>query len=102
MMLLLERLISTTTGRLRISARRPSMSCSNASATDAPRMGDLDRLADMEGEVRGRNIAEPELARVQRDRDVARQECDDLHVSCVVAPRDQVVLGLHQVERDHL
>jgi hypothetical protein len=31
---------------------------------DAARVGDLDGLTDMEGEVRRRNVAEPELARV--------------------------------------
>ena len=70
--------------------------------TDAARVGDLDRLTDMEGEVRRRNIAEPELARVQRDRHVLGEEGDDLHVAGVVAPRHQVVLGLDEVERDHL
>ena len=61
------------------------LECERDAVADAARMGDLDRLADMEGEVGWRNVAEPELARVQRDRHVARQESDDLHVASVVA-----------------
>ncbi len=59
---------------------------------DAARIGDLDGLADVKGEVRRRNETEPELARVQRDRHVVGEEGDDLHVAGVVATRHQVVL----------
>ena len=81
------------------------MSCSKASVdavADAARAGDLDGLADVEGEVGRRNEAEPELARMQRDRHVLGEEVDDLHVAGIVPARDQVVLGLDEIERDHL
>ena len=42
--------------------------CERDAMADAARMRDLDRLADMKGQVGWRNVAEPELARVQRDR----------------------------------
>ena len=65
-------------------------------------MGDLDGLADMKGQIGRRNVAEPELARVQGDRHIAGEKSDDFHVASVVAARDQVVLGLNQIECDHL
>jgi hypothetical protein len=76
--------------------------CERDAVADAARMGDLDGLADMKGQVGRRNVAEPEFARVQCDRHIAREESDDFHVASVIAARDQVVLGLNQIECDHL
>ena len=61
---------------------------------------DLHGLPDVEGKVGRRHETEPDLAGVQRDMHVARQKLHDLHVLGIVAPRDLVVLGLHEVERD--
>src|SRR5262249_59022374 len=67
---------------------------------DAAGAGDFDGLANMKAEVGGRNEAEPELARVQRDRHVLGEKADDLHLADVVAARHQVVFGPHEIERD--
>ena len=66
---------------------------------DPLRSADLDGLPDVEGEVGRRHQAEPQFAGMQRDRNIARQELHDLHLLGVIAPRDLIVLGLHEVER---
>ena len=40
------------------------LECERDPVADAPRMGDLDRLADMEGEVRGRSATTCGSARI--------------------------------------
>ena len=55
---------------------------------------------DVKGEVGGRNEAEPEFARVQRDRHVAGEKADDLHLAGIVAARHQVVFGPGEIEPD--
>src|SRR5712691_11700851 len=61
--------------------------------TDAARPGDLDGFADVKGKIGWRNEAEPQLARVQRDRHVVGEKADDLHMAGVVAPRHETIFG---------
>jgi hypothetical protein len=68
---------------------------------DAAGAGDLDGFADVKGKVGRRNEAEPQLARVQRDRHVVGEKADDLHVAGVVAARHQTIFGPDEIERDH-
>ena len=77
------RLISTATGRaahLGEQAVHVALEGERGAVADAARAGDLDGLADVEGEVLGRHQAEPELARMQRDRHVLGEEADHPHV----------------------
>src|SRR5262245_31438029 len=100
---LLVRLTSTTTGRARICASRPAASRSKAILTPWPmRRAPAISIAwpDVKGEVGGRNEAEPEFARVQRDRHVAGEKADDLHLAGIVAARHQVVFGPDEIEPD--
>ena len=53
---------------VREQARRVAFEGEAYAMADAPRAANLDRLADVKREVGGRNEAEPELTRVQRDR----------------------------------
>jgi hypothetical protein len=67
---------------------------------DAAGAGDLDRRADVEGQVGRRNKPEPEFAGVQRDRQIVGEKADDLHVAGVVAARHEIVFGPDEIERD--
>ncbi len=65
---MLVRLISTATLRSRISvssSRLVALEGEIDAVADALRAGDLDRLADMEGEIGRRHQPEPQLAGVQ-------------------------------------
>ncbi len=68
---------------------------------DAAGASDLDGLADVKGKIGWRNEAEPQLARVQRDRHVVGEKADDLHVAGVVAARHETIFGPDEIERDH-
>jgi hypothetical protein len=69
--------------------------------TDAVGASDFDGFADVKGKVGRRNEAEPQLARVQRDRHVVGEKADDLHVPGVVAARYETIFGSDEIERDH-
>ena len=71
---------------------------------DAPRAGDLDRLADMERQVLGRNEPHRQLPGMETDprlRVSAPDVADDPHLFAIISQRNFIVLRRDEVQSDN-